>query len=105
MDPLRAGLCATEMDACTRGCIIGVSQYVLLEPKGINMTGVYIYLSTPPSTGAASCHQATEEYMYTTVLPRGFVGGWLIGQAPNFIMHTLLELVEWLQRDPQWVGW
>ena len=71
--------------------------------QNINMTDVYIYLSTPPSTGAASCHQSTEEYMYTTVLPRGFVGGWLIGQAPNFIIYTLLGLVKLLRSDPEWV--
>ena len=32
------------------------------------LTHVYIYLCTPPSTGAASCHQSTEEFMYTLSL-------------------------------------
>ena len=77
-----------------------------LEPKWqqtcvcYHMTLVYIYLNTPPSTGAASCHQLTEEFMYTLSLGERFVGSWLNGQAPKFIMYTLLGLMKLLSRDP-----
>ena len=70
-----------------------------------HMALVYIYLNTPPSTGAASCHQLTEEFMYTLSLGESVVGGWLNGQAPKFIMYTLLGLAVCLLRDPGWVEW